>query len=78
MFWYPLKVARVVARSRACMNNLKQIQLAWVMYSGDNGDKIVPVSNYTGSSAVDPMIQPGATEAQLFPGNVDRNLKLHL
>jgi prepilin-type N-terminal cleavage/methylation domain-containing protein len=62
--------AKISAQKTNCMNNLKQIQLGWTMYAGDNSDRIVPVSNYGDSGPTDPEIQPGATEAQCFPGNV--------
>jgi prepilin-type N-terminal cleavage/methylation domain-containing protein/prepilin-type processing-associated H-X9-DG protein len=65
-----LAKAKVQAQKTYCMNNLKQIQLAWSIYSGDNDDKIVPVSNYGATFPTDPLIQPGATEAQLYPGSV--------
>jgi len=64
-----LTKAKILAQKTYCMNNLKQVQLAWVMYSGDNDDRIVPVSNYVPSSVTDPKIQPSAAEAQLYPGN---------
>lgn len=64
-----LAKAKIQAQKTFCMNNLKQIQLAWVLYSGENNDQIVPVSNYT-SLPTDPKIQPGAAEAQVFPGDV--------
>jgi prepilin-type N-terminal cleavage/methylation domain-containing protein len=62
--------AKIEAQKTFCMNNLKQIQLGWVMYSGDNGDRIVPVSNYGDSGVTDPKIGPGGAEAQCYPGNV--------
>lgn len=33
--------AKVRAQGISCMNNLRQLQLGWVLYSGENGDKIV-------------------------------------
>ena len=36
-----LSKAKAKALGISCLNNLKQLQLGWVMYSGDNGDKIV-------------------------------------
>jgi prepilin-type N-terminal cleavage/methylation domain-containing protein/prepilin-type processing-associated H-X9-DG protein len=66
-----LAKAKVSAQKTFCMNNLKQIQLGWIMYASENDDKIVPVSNYIPNFPTDPLIQPGAAEAQLFPGNVD-------
>jgi prepilin-type N-terminal cleavage/methylation domain-containing protein/prepilin-type processing-associated H-X9-DG protein len=66
-----LSKAKIKAQKTYCMNDLKQIQLAWVIYSGENNDKIVPVSNYNASSMTDPAIAPGGAEAQCYPGNVN-------
>jgi prepilin-type N-terminal cleavage/methylation domain-containing protein/prepilin-type processing-associated H-X9-DG protein len=65
-----LAKAKIQAQKTYCMNNLKQIQLCWAMYSGENDDKIVPVSNYQPTFPTDPKIQPGAAEAQLYPSSV--------
>jgi len=66
-----LAKAKVQAQKTFCMSNLRQIQLAWVLYGNANDDKIAPVSNTTGTSITDPAIQPGASESQIFPGNVN-------
>ena len=41
-------LARAKSKATAvhCMNNLKQLQLAWTMYAGDNGESI-PGNNWT-------------------------------
>jgi hypothetical protein len=31
-----------MARSTQCMGNLKQLRLAWNLYSGDHNDRLVP------------------------------------
>src|SRR5258708_31253197 len=36
-----LSKAKTKAQGISCLNNLKQLQLGWLMYSGDNDDKIV-------------------------------------
>src|SRR5688572_32580771 len=36
-----LSKAKTKAHGISCMNNLKQLQLGWFMYSGDHNDKIV-------------------------------------
>jgi prepilin-type N-terminal cleavage/methylation domain-containing protein len=64
-----LSKAKIKAQETYCMNNLKQLHLAWTIYSSDNGDKIVPVSNETGGSPTDPSIIPGGAEAQFCPGD---------
>jgi len=65
-----LSKAKIKAQKTYCMNDLKQIQLAWTMYSGDYTDRISPVSNYSVSSMTDPAIASGGAEAQVYPGNV--------
>jgi prepilin-type N-terminal cleavage/methylation domain-containing protein/prepilin-type processing-associated H-X9-DG protein len=39
--------AKTKAQGTSCMNNLKQLQLAWFMYAGDNNERLVP--NGTGA-----------------------------
>jgi prepilin-type N-terminal cleavage/methylation domain-containing protein/prepilin-type processing-associated H-X9-DG protein len=66
-----LAKAKVQAQKTFCMNNLRQIQLAWVLYCNANEDTIVPVSNHGSTDVTDSQIQPGAAESQIFPGNVN-------
>jgi prepilin-type N-terminal cleavage/methylation domain-containing protein/prepilin-type processing-associated H-X9-DG protein len=42
-----LSKSKAKAQGIACLNNLKQLQLAWFMYADDNNDKLVP--NGTGA-----------------------------
>jgi prepilin-type processing-associated H-X9-DG protein len=42
-----LSKAKAKAQGIVCLNNLKQLQLAWFMYAGDNNDRLVP--NGTGA-----------------------------
>src|ERR1039457_4551085 len=44
-----LSKAKAKAQGITCLNNLKQLQLCWIMYSGDNSDIIVP--NLVGGGA---------------------------
>jgi prepilin-type N-terminal cleavage/methylation domain-containing protein/prepilin-type processing-associated H-X9-DG protein len=37
-----LSKAKAKAQGIICLSNLKQLQLAWFMYAGDNNDKLVP------------------------------------
>lgn len=37
-----LSKAKTKAQGISCMSNLKQLQLAWFMYAGDNNDQLVP------------------------------------
>jgi prepilin-type N-terminal cleavage/methylation domain-containing protein/prepilin-type processing-associated H-X9-DG protein len=41
-----LSKAKVKAKCIGCLNNLKQLQLGWQMYSDDNGDKLVGNAGY--------------------------------
>src|SRR5256885_3750323 len=36
-----LAKAKTKAQGISCLNNLKQLQLGWFIYSGDNDDKLV-------------------------------------
>ena len=40
-----LAKAKLKAQGIHCMNNTKQLTLAWIMYAGDNDDKVVTVWN---------------------------------
>ena len=37
-----LSATKKKAQSAACLNNMHQLGLAFIMYSGDNGDQIIP------------------------------------
>jgi prepilin-type N-terminal cleavage/methylation domain-containing protein/prepilin-type processing-associated H-X9-DG protein len=70
-----LAQAKVRAQSIECMNQLKQLGLAWVMYAGDNknrlaqnGDQQVPLPSIL---PTDPSIQSGGIDYAWCPGNVD-------
>src|ERR1039457_486651 len=39
-----LSKAKQKAQGIKCISNLKQLQLAWFLYSGDNNDKICPTA----------------------------------
>lgn len=41
-----LSKAKARANQLSCLNNEKQLGLAWYMYAGDNEDKIVPCDRY--------------------------------
>jgi len=40
-----LSGAKATAKSVACVNNLRQLTVAWHLYAGDNGDLLVPNDN---------------------------------
>src|SRR5688572_28581577 len=65
--------AKTKAQGISCMNNLKQLQLGWFMYCGDNNDKIVRTG---GMGALvtfpnDPVGQPGGARSQWVLGSID-------
>jgi prepilin-type N-terminal cleavage/methylation domain-containing protein len=39
-----LSKAKAKAQGASCMNNTKQLTLAWIMYQGDNNDKLMAVA----------------------------------
>jgi prepilin-type N-terminal cleavage/methylation domain-containing protein len=48
-----LTKAKAQGQSTACLNHLKQLQVAWEIYAGENGDALVPnkdTNNVTGDS----------------------------
>src|SRR5438045_84611 len=53
--------AKEKAKGTSCMSNLKQLQLGWVLYSGDNGDQIVRTGglDVLVNFPADPGTQPG-------------------
>lgn len=46
-----LSKAKNKAMSATCLNNLKQLGLAWVMYSDDNNDRLVNLNTYFTSAS---------------------------
>ncbi len=51
--------AKAKATGIACMNNSRQLMMAWKLYSGDNGDRLVGAANWT---------PPGARETPNWTG----------
>ena len=68
-----LAKAKTKAQGISCMNNLKQLQVAWVLYSGDFNDKIVRTGGMDQlvSFANDPAGQPGGTKSQWVLGDIN-------
>jgi prepilin-type N-terminal cleavage/methylation domain-containing protein/prepilin-type processing-associated H-X9-DG protein len=65
--------AKQRAQALSCMNQLKQLTLAWIMYAGDNNSRLAPngdkdTQNTTAKGAD---IQPGQRWAQWCPGRAD-------
>jgi len=78
-----LAKAKQRAQAIQCLNNEKQLSLAWLMYANDNNDRLVPngdenaqpgTSGTTGSyqenPLTDPNLQPGGKISQWCPGNL--------
>jgi prepilin-type N-terminal cleavage/methylation domain-containing protein len=68
-----LAKAKTKAQGISCVNNLRQLQLGWFMYSGDNKDKLVRVSGPAElvTDPADPTAQPGGAKSQWVLGRVD-------
>lgn len=65
--------AKTKAQGISCLSNLKQLQLGWFMYSGDNDDKIVRSAG-TDQLVIypnDPDGQPGGAKSQWVLGTID-------
>jgi len=69
-----LSRAKAKAQGISCLNNLKQLQLGWLMYSGDNDDRLVRVGGLAAqvSDPNDPAAQPGGPKSQWAQGRVDQ------
>jgi len=67
-----LSKAKAKAQGISCLNNLKQMQLGWVMYSGDNEDKLVRTGGLQTlvTDPSDPEAKPGGARSQWVLGNV--------
>ena len=68
-----LSKAKAKAQGISCMSNLKQLQIGWVMYSGDNTDKIVRTGGEDSLVTFpnDPAGQPGGSKSQWCLGTMD-------
>jgi prepilin-type N-terminal cleavage/methylation domain-containing protein/prepilin-type processing-associated H-X9-DG protein len=68
-----LTKAKARAQAIYCMNNLKQLTLGWIMFSGDNHEELVPNGNRnnTLTPATDPTYGLGQRNAQWCPGRMD-------
>ena len=65
--------AKSKAQGISCMSNLKQLQLGWLMYSGDNDDKIVRTGGLSELVTFpnDLNGQPGGKFSQWVLGTID-------
>jgi prepilin-type N-terminal cleavage/methylation domain-containing protein/prepilin-type processing-associated H-X9-DG protein len=66
--------AKAKGQGISCMNNLKQLQIGWLTYSGDNDDKLVRVGGLIPlvTDPTDPLAQPGGSKSQWVLGRVDQ------
>ena len=71
-----LAKAKLKAQGIGCLNNLKQLQLAWLMYPSDNDDKLVRVGGLADLVQLpsDPQAQPGGAKSQWALGSWPRHL----
>ena len=67
-----LSKAKAKAQGISCLSNLKQLQLAWLMYPTDNDDKLVRVGALSElvQLPTDPEAQPGGKKSQWALGSV--------
>ena len=68
-----LSKAKTKAQGISCLNNLKQLQLGWILYSGDNDDRIVRTGGLE-ALVTDPKDlagQPGGAKSQWCLGTVE-------
>jgi prepilin-type N-terminal cleavage/methylation domain-containing protein len=68
-----LAASRTKAQGISCLNNLRQLQLGWFMYSGDNADKIARTGglNDLVTFPNDPAGQPGGAKSQWVLGTMN-------
>jgi prepilin-type N-terminal cleavage/methylation domain-containing protein/prepilin-type processing-associated H-X9-DG protein len=70
-----LSKAKAKAQGIKCMNNLRQLGMAWIMYSGDNNDRLMPT---VGQGALqvsllpNPYTDPGNPENQWIYGDMQQ------
>jgi prepilin-type N-terminal cleavage/methylation domain-containing protein/prepilin-type processing-associated H-X9-DG protein len=73
-----LAKAKQKAQAIACMNNLKQLTLAWVMYANDNTTRLAQDGDQqhpqTGTLPTDPRLQSGGLWYQWAPGNMSSSI----
>ena len=72
-----LAKAKQKALAISCLSNEKQLMLGWLMYAGDNNDRLVPNGDLADQTALgggNPLtvaaLQPGGANAQWCPGNI--------
>src|SRR3954462_5344487 len=68
-----LSRAKAKGQGISCLNNLKQLQLGWFMYSSDNDDKLVSLGgqDVMVTALPNPDVQPGGSKSQWVLGTMD-------
>jgi prepilin-type N-terminal cleavage/methylation domain-containing protein/prepilin-type processing-associated H-X9-DG protein len=68
-----LAKAKQKAQGIQCISNLKQMDVGWIMYTGDNRNRLVPNGDEGNqpTGLTDPSAQPGGANAQWAPGRQD-------
>ena len=69
-----LSKAKMKATQASCINNTKQLAMAWLMYSDENNDLLVNLSTYAGSPAGGPPTQGVPWRTDLYNGLGDGEL----
>jgi prepilin-type N-terminal cleavage/methylation domain-containing protein/prepilin-type processing-associated H-X9-DG protein len=70
-----LAKAKQKAQGIQCMSNLKQLQMGWIMYTGDNSDRLMPTVGQGPlqvSLLPDPYTDPGNPENQWIYGDMQK------
>jgi prepilin-type N-terminal cleavage/methylation domain-containing protein/prepilin-type processing-associated H-X9-DG protein len=69
-----LSKAKAKAQGISCLLNLKQLQLGWYMYAGDNNENLVRNGGLINSvtDPKDPAAAPGGLKSQWVQGRVDQ------
>jgi prepilin-type N-terminal cleavage/methylation domain-containing protein/prepilin-type processing-associated H-X9-DG protein len=67
-----LAKAKAKAQGISCLNNLKQLQLGWFMYTGDNDDKIIRTGGLSVlvTDPTDPAAAQGGAKSQWALGSM--------
>ena len=53
-----LSTAKLKAQNVGCMNNTKQITLAWILYAHDNNDKLLDSRSWMSGWMMEPRTRP--------------------
>src|SRR5258708_30528464 len=68
-----LTAAKKKAQGIGCMNNLKQLQLAWYLYSGDFNEGLVPTGGVPATAGATTPPPPPKKQGKLASGPDDNN-----